>query len=525
MIPRWEDITVGYRITQYEQGLNYLLDGEIKKYPQGSDVLSPITINHQGINRRIKVGQIPMLTEKEAAYALKAADKAFDKGRGKWPQLSVYERIEHIKEFKRQISNQEKEFALLEMWEIAKSYQACLDEFQRTMKYIDDTIEALQQMEKESGVINRIENFIAQIRRCPLGITLCMGPYNYPLNETFAMLIPSLIMGNTLVVKPPRYGSLCTIPFMDAFAGCFPPGVVNIINGDGSTIISPIIKSGQITVLGFIGSMQVANQIISQHPHYNRLRTILGLEAKNPAFVFPDADLKLAVKECISGALEFNGQRCTAIKHIVVHESIADAFLAEMSAQITDVKCGMPWEEDVVITPLAEENKTEWLTQLIDDAVNKGARVVNSGGGETKGNIFHPAVLYPVTREMKIYQVEQFGPIIPISYFSSMEELGDYLADSDYGQQASIFSQSSGEAAPLIDILVNQVSRINLNSQCRRSPDALPFTGRKNSAEGTLSITDALRSFSIRSLVVANEQGQDLFLSIIASNKSRFLRI
>lgn len=113
--------------------------------------------------------------------------------------------------------------------------------------------------------------------------------------------------------------------------------------------------------------------------------------------------------------------------------------------------------------------------------------MVNSGGGEIKGNIFYPAVLYPVTREMKIYQVEQFGPVIPISYFSSMEELGDYLADSDYGQQASIFSQSSKEAAHLIDILVNQVSRINLNSQCRRSPDALPFTGRKNSAEGTLS--------------------------------------
>jgi len=183
MIPRWEDIPGGYRITQYEQGLNYLLDGEIKKYPQGSDVLSPITINHQGINRRIKVGQFPMLTEKEAVYTLKAADKAFDKGRGEWPQLSVYERIEHIIEFKRQISTQEKEFALLEMWKIAKSYQACLDEFQRAMKYIDDTIEALQQMKKEYGVINRIENFIAQIRRCPLGITLCMGPYNYPLAE------------------------------------------------------------------------------------------------------------------------------------------------------------------------------------------------------------------------------------------------------------------------------------------------------------------------------------------------------
>ena len=99
--------------------------------------------------------------------------------------------------------------ARLEMWEIAKSYNSCLDEFKRTVEYIHDTIDRLRELDDASTSIKKIEGFIAQIRRCPLGIILIMGPYNYPLNETFAMLLPALIMGNTAVVKLPKYGCLC----------------------------------------------------------------------------------------------------------------------------------------------------------------------------------------------------------------------------------------------------------------------------------------------------------------------------
>ena len=311
----------------------------------------------------------------------------------------------------------------------------------------------------------------------------------------------------------------------DAFATAFPPGVINIINGDGPTIITPILKTGSIAALGFIGSTAVARKLVAQHPYNNRLRTILGLEAKNPAFIFPDCDLQLAVKECINGALEFNGQRCTAIKHIWVHRAIVDKFLSELNLELAKVKCGMPWEEGVVITPLAEDNKCEQLMNWIGDALSKGAQIVNPNGGRSAGNLFSPTVLYPVGSDMEIYHIEQFGPVIPVSSFSTLDEILDYMSKSPVGQQASIFTNSPLYAAPLIDILVNQVSRVNLNAQCRRGPDELPFTGRKDSAEGTLSVPDALRAFSIRALTVANEQGRELFLQTIQSNKSKFLRI
>ncbi|MDD3267680.1 MAG: aldehyde dehydrogenase family protein [Syntrophomonadaceae bacterium] len=519
-------VPVDYRIEEFPDGMNYLVDGEIRSYHgQGSEVVSPLLIHHDGNRSSFTIGKFPNLGPDEALQALAAAQQAYASGMGEWPQMSIEQRINAINQFAWHMRSMEKKYALLEMWEIAKPYTSCLDEFKRTLKYIQDSIERLRELDQESSAVSRAENYIYQVRRCPLGICLCMGPFNYPLNETFAMLIPALLMGNTLIIKPPRYGALCLVPFFEAFARSFPPGVVNIINGDGATIIGPIMESGKVTILGFTGSSRVARLLTDNYEGSHRLRTILGLEAKNPAFIFPDADLELAARECVDGALEFNGQRCTALKHIWVHEKVADHFLELFTRRIGELKCGMPWEEGVRITPLPEDRKCEWLSELILDAEQKGARVVNPGGGFVEDNLFHPAVLYPVSKDMKIHQLEQFGPLIPVSSFSGMDELVDYLVNSDYGQQASLFTASPQYAAPLIDILVNHVSRINLNAQCRRSPDELPFTGRKNSAEGTLSVSDALRSFSIRSLVVVNEQGKEVFFRTLESGRSKFLRI
>ncbi|MDD2586207.1 MAG: aldehyde dehydrogenase family protein, partial [Syntrophomonadaceae bacterium] len=515
-----------FRIDKYKDGLNYLINGQVLTWQdKNAPVISPILLQDKGRTYAPVLGEYPLLDNHESWQALQAAKKAYDAGNGLWPQMPVSERLNHLQQFVQSIKPLKEIFSLLEMWEIGKSYLDCRDEFDRTIKYIGDTIDNLMLLEEEGDLINRVDKYIFQVRRRPLGVCLCMGPFNYPLNETFAMLIPALIMGNTAIVKLPRYGSLCTLPLLEAFARSFPPGVINIINGEGEKIIGPVIRSGEIDLLGFIGSVSVATHLINQHPGNNRLRTILGLEAKNPAFILAEADIDLAAKECALGALEFNGQRCTAIKHIWVHESIVDKFLEALCREIDSLKTGMPWEENVNITPLPEEGKVEWLGKLVEDAVSKGAAVINKGGGEIAGNLFYPAVLFPVNNNMKIYDIEQFGPVIPVSSFSRLEELVNYMITSDYGQQASIFSQSGDKAGLLIDILANQVARINLNAQCRRGPDELPFTGRKDSAEGTLSISDALRTFSISSLVVANEYGRDLFLDTLKKGKSKFLKI
>jgi glyceraldehyde-3-phosphate dehydrogenase (NADP+) len=185
----------------------------------------------------------------------------------------------------------------------------------------------------------------------------------------------------------------------------------------------------------------------------------------------------------------------------------------------------MPWEEKVSITPLPESGKPEYLTTLVEDAVKQGAKVMNPSGGMTNKSFFFPAVLSPVNYKMKIYHEEQFGPVIPVVPFDKIEEPLDYVVQSDYGQQASLFGQDSTTIAEVMDTLVNQLSRVNINSQCQRGPDEFPFTGRKDSAEGTLSVSDALRVFSIRTLVAAkdNDLNKQIITEILKEQKSNFL--
>ena len=153
--------------------------------------------------------------------------------------------------------------------------------------------------------------------------------------------------------------------------------------------------------------------------------------------------------------------------------------------------------------------------------------MVNERGNKWDRTFFAPTILYPTTSEMRVYHEEQFGPLVPIFSWENLEEVYDYISTSNYGQQASIFSSNSNSIAPMIDILVNQVSRVNINCQCQRGPDILPFTGRKDSAYGTLSVYDALRVFSIRALVAAKDtaNSQGLVNSIVENHTSNFLRL
>jgi glyceraldehyde-3-phosphate dehydrogenase (NADP+) len=251
---------------------------------------------------------------------------------------------------------------------------------------------------------------------------------------------------------------------------------------------------------------------------------VLGLGAKNPAFVMADADLDLAVAEGITGAFSFNGQRCTALKHFLVHRSVADAFASRMAEAASKLALGLPWEDGVKITPLPEHGKGEKLAGYVEDAVKRGARVLNAGGGEREGTWFRPAVVYPVPREAALWGVEQFGPVCPISTYTDDDELFDYVTASPYGQQASVFGRDAAKVGPFVDVLVNQLCRVNLNAQCQRGPDVFPFNGRKDSAEGTLSVSDALRVFSIRAMVAAKEGQEGLVQDVLLRRTSHFLR-
>ena len=515
------------RIVKKTNSDTYLLNGEIKKWDgPTSNVYSSIqTLDIDGNKTQTLLGSIPDMDGEVALEALESADNAFKRGQGEWPTMKVKDRIKCMRIFVEKMKLSRDRIVELLMWEIGKNKVDSEKEFDRTVEYIYDTIEAYKDLDRNSANFKKNSGIHAHIRRGPLGVILCLGPYNYPLNETFCLLVPAIIMGNTAVFKPAKHGVLLIVPLLKAFKESFPPGVVNILFGRGRKIAPPIMRSGKIDVLALIGHSSSAVSLQDEHPNKNRLRLVLGLEAKNPGIVLPDADLNLTIKECISGTLSFNGQRCTALKILFVHESIIDKFLDLFSKAVDNLKFGLPWEKDVFLTPLPEPNKPNYIKELIDDAISKGSRIIKKKGGQITENYCFPAVLYPVDKSMRVYHEEQFGPVIPIISYNDISEPMDLMASSEYGQQVSLFGRDIKKIGPLIDTMANLVCRVNLNSSCQRGPDIYPFTGRKNSAVSTLSVHDALRSFSIRTFVAAkdNEYNNEILNELVNSKDSNFV--
>ena len=525
--PEADAIPAECRINSPIHQRSILLNGEMQIWKGDTrPVFSPMrTRAADGTLTPVELGSFPVTGTAEADAAIEAAAAAYDNGRGKWPAMSVAERIGCVENFTNQLIERRSEIVNLIMWEIGKSLADSQKEFDRTVDYIKATIAELKQLDNANSRFQIVDGTIAQIRRSPLGVVLCMGPYNYPMNETFCTLIPALIMGNTVLFKPPRFGVLLYNPMLEAFRSAFPAGAINVVYGQGSVVVPHIMASGKVNVLALIGTSKVADGLKKAHPKTNRLRAVLGLEAKNAAIILPDADIELTVKECLAGSLSFNGQRCTALKMLLVHQSIAEQFLRRFSEELAKLKMGMPWEKGVMITPLPEMGKVGYMNECIKDAVDKGAKVFNPGGGTSVETMFYPAVLFPVKEDMKLYREEQFGPVVPVATFEDVETALQYVITSDHGQQVSVFGNDPDRIAKLVDPLVNQVGRVNINCQCQRSPDVFPFVGRKDSAEGTLSVHDALRSFSIRTMVAAKqtEATKKLLDEIVLGNKSNFL--
>lgn len=526
LFPSENEIPEKYRIANVIEQREYLINGELRIWNGNlSPVLSPVFVQNENEYVQKEIGSTPLLTSVESLAALDAAVKAYDLGHGLWPTMSVTDRIGHIEKFLASMRLKRDEVVKLLMWEIGKSLKDSEKEFDRTCDYIADTVKALKELDRSSAKLVEEQGFMAQIRRVPLGVALCMGPFNYPLNETFTTLIPSLIMGNTVVFKPAKYGVLLVKPLLESFRDCFPAGVINIIYGRGRETVGALMESGKIDVFAFIGTNKGANDLKRLHPKPHRLKAILGLDAKNPAIVLPDADIDNAVSECIAGSLSFNGQRCTALKILFVHKDVYPVFIEKFKAAVKKLKMGMPWDEGVNLTPVPEPGKVDYLKELVADAQKHGASVINENGGENLNSFFYPAILYPVNSNMRVYSEEQFGPIVPVVTFTDDSEAIEYVLNSNFGQQVSIFGQDSKRVARMLDAFVNQVGRINVNTQCQRGPDTFPFNGRKDSAEGTLSVADALRVFSIRTLVAAKstDSNKQIISNIIRNRESAFL--
>lgn len=492
-------------------GKDYLFNGKIEAWKGPfREVSSPLLIRSAGGLSRKCIGFVPSMDEEASLAVLGHARNAFSEGRGEWPRLPAGQRIGVFDAFLSRLESAKGRIVRLLQWEIGKTSRDAGDEFDRALGYARACFEKVVEPRGFSGKLIVDNGVTGRLERTPRGVVLVVGPFNYPLFETMTALAPAMLTGNTVIIKPPRLGCLFFQYLLKPIEDLFPAGAINIVYGDGRRTIPPLISSGMVDVFYFIGTSPVATYLRGLHPKPHRLKCILGLEAKNPAIILPDADMDRTVSECVRGTLAFNGQRCAALKVLFVHRSIAGEFSERLREAVSGLKYGMPWEEDVFITPLAEHDRTHYLSGLVEDAVSLGAEVINEGGAQALGSFLCPALLYPASTRMRVCREEQFGPVVPVVPYDDLDEPVRYISESNYGQQASLFGRDRSLLTELTRRLVYHVSRVNINCQCQRSPDTVPFTGRKDSAQGSLSISEAVQAFTVPTFIAARSGDEDV---------------
>ena len=225
----------------------------------------------------------------------------------------------------------------------------------------------------------------------------------------------------------------------------------------------------------------------------------MELGGKDPAIVLENANLDLTVKNIVSGAFSYSGQRCTAIKRVFVEEKIADKLVLKLQDEIEKLSVGSP-EDNSVVVPLIDKKSADFVQELIEDALNKNALLVT--GNRREEQLIYPTLLDYVTTDMKVAWEEPFGPILPIIRVKNVEEAIELSNQSQYGLQASIFTQDIDKAFQIASRL--EVGSVQINGRTERGPDHFPFLGVKGSGLGVQGIPGSLHSMTREKMTIIN---------------------
>lgn len=446
-----------------------LVNGNVRRSCQRAVKVQTPIVTQDKPDDPIVIGQFEMATKEMSLETLAAAEHAYMYGRGAWPRMSMENRCIRMERFADDLEKKTDEIAELLCWEIGKSKKDARDEVVRTVAFIRQAAKEARALDEAESRWHEQKGVLAQIRHLPIGVVLASSPFNYPLNEAYVTVIPALLIGNCVIVRAPRNGATPHFPVLELFAKHFPPGTIQLLTGSGREIMGELIQTGRIDGLAFIGTASSAKGLLSQAPNPQRLRVMYEGEAKDTAIVLPDADLEVAASSCASGMTSFNGQRCTAIKMIWVHQSQANEFLQKLAEKIDSLPIGMPWEE-VKITPLCEDTKPAYIKELIVDAINKGAHIINKTGGRCWKSLCSMTILAPVNKHMKVWHEEQFGPVTPVAVYHDVQEPIDYVSQSPYGLQCAVFGYEEKLLSRVVDALAYHVGRVNINA-----PDQVSF--------------------------------------------------
>ncbi|MDE5977658.1 MAG: NADP-dependent glyceraldehyde-3-phosphate dehydrogenase [Turicibacter sp.] len=443
------------------------------------------------------LGQVVALSQTAVDEKIQKSKKAL-KG---WRETSLYERGEFLYKAADLLVQKSEELIDLLMKEVGKDRKGATSEVMRTadlIRYTADTAKTLYgQMIPADTVEGVQKGKFAITSREPIGVVLAISPFNYPVNLAASKIAPALMGGNTVIFKPATQGSLSGVFLANLFieAG-LPADVLNVVTGKGSEIGDYVVTHPDINFINFTGSTEIGKRIAKQS---EMIPLLMELGGKDAAIVLEDADLELAASQIISGAFSYSGQRCTAIKRVLVLGEVADELVAKLMNHIKKLKVGNPLEQEADVVPLIDGKSADFVWGLIEDAKDLGAKLLY--GGTREGNLIAPTLLDEVTPKMRVAWEEPFGPVLPIIRVKSLEDAIDLANESEYGLQSSVFTTNINRAFEVAKKL--EVGTVQVNNRTERGPDHLPFLGVKNSGIGVQGISYSIESMTrIKSTVI-----------------------
>lgn len=479
-----------------------------KEIKQNSNYLNLVNGQWLGTKENIKIyspvnqellGTIPKMGKSAVDQVLNEAKKA----QPSWANTPLHERAKILNKAADLLLDKESELSIILMKEIGKDLSSSTSEVKRTADFIRFTADAGKGLEGEAIASDNFPGFkqnkLSFAQRVPVGVVLAISPFNYPINLSASKLAPALIAGNSVVLKPPTQGALSALHLVRILqAAGIPKGVINTITGDTKEIGDYLVTHKDIDFINFTGSSKVGKHIALVA---GMVPMLMELGGKDAAIVLSDADLEATGKQIVSGAYSYSGQRCTAIKRVLVIDDIADKLSRILLKEVQLLTVGAP-EANSIVTTLINKEAADYVEELIQDALEKGAQLLC--GNQRKENLIYPTLLDRVTEEMRVAWEEPFGPVLPIIRVKDKEEAIALANKSEYGLQSSIFTKNINDAFYIARHL--QVGAVQINNKSERGPDHFPFTGVKASGMGTQGIRYSIEAMTrIKSIVLSLE--------------------
>ncbi|AAG19367.1 MULTISPECIES: aldehyde dehydrogenase family protein [Halobacterium] len=410
-------------------------------------------------------------------------------------ETTVPERVEWLESIADGIRRREDELAEVIVREAGKPISSARGEVQSAAERFDRAVGELRHLtgEYRTGTTAGHEDWQAIVKHEPMGTVLCITPYNYPLSTMALQVAPAIAAGNAVIVKPASKTPISGAILADIAADAgLPDGAYNFVPGESSVIGDPLASDARVDAIAMTGSSG-AGEHVARQSGITRLHMELGGNA--PAIVFEDADLDAAADAATAGSLKYAGQRCSAVSRVLAHESVHDELVSRIDDAMAEWSIGDLFDTDTTLGPLVSADQADWVAELVDDAVDRGATVVRGGERHVEDGVhyYEPTLLADVPRDARIVDEEQFGPVCAVTTVTDEDDAVRTANGSELALDAAVFTADHDRAMRVAERV--NAGAVRINGAPSHGLGDVPFGGNDASGIGREGLDSTIHEF------------------------------